>query len=189
MCWVCVSVCVCLISNGITCRECVIAEDLHGQKSRGRSEWPREGRAGTYRPTVSIPYHIFPLQTLPFTLFCCISPDPSLLSHTSTHTVWSSRFSFFKIESDTHTHIRTHTLTLSYSHMLECWYRWKQVVISYRYLWPKLQYIICTSGGHHDSTYKMYTSWGRITCASCSWFKIINLHSNTKPHFFHIFEW
>lgn len=38
----CVCVCapVCLISEAVTCLVCVIAEDLHGQKSIERSEWP-----------------------------------------------------------------------------------------------------------------------------------------------------
>lgn len=33
-------VCVSLISDAVTCHVCVIAKDLHGQKSTERSEWP-----------------------------------------------------------------------------------------------------------------------------------------------------
>ena len=50
---VCVCMYVCLISDAVTCRVCVITEDLHGQKSRERSEWPWENNIGTHRPTVS----------------------------------------------------------------------------------------------------------------------------------------
>lgn len=82
---VCVCLCTRLISDAVTCHVCVITEDLHGQKSRERSDWPWENKINTHTFyfLYALHHHIYINTCIMFFILASLS-----LSHTHTHSTW-----------------------------------------------------------------------------------------------------
>lgn len=159
-----VRVCVCVSSVMPLHAVCASSlKDLHGQKSRERSEWPWEKNTGTHMHTHGPTFS--KAQTLLHTPFeLCLTPFVSpcyhMYAHSHTQLIHSLFVLFFPFSFSFTSNHSPNPWTAG---KMECEGN-KQRIQVLRFAWLiKQQYPKFTSGGHCDSTYKKYPHWRILT--------------------------